>query len=79
MLSWRDGRLEIEVHGQNRSPVDVRDLSVEVECPGGRFEVVVEGVPSEESISRTMALPRGTDCSEYTLSLRRAVWESERF
>ena len=79
MLSWNDGRLEVEVTGQNLSPVAIREISAQVDCPGGRFEVLVDRVGGAETVSRKMALPRGTDCSEYTLTLRRATWESDRF
>jgi hypothetical protein len=79
MLSWRDGRLEIEVTAKNRSGVPIHDVAAEIECPGGRFEVGVETVPGSDSVSRKMALPRGTDCSEYTVTLARAVWERDRF
>ena len=79
LLRWRDGRLEVEVTGENRADVRIRQFSAQIDCPGGRFEVVVEGLPGGETVSRKMALPRGTDCSEYTLDLREATWERRRF
>jgi hypothetical protein len=79
LLRWQDGRLEVEVTGENRSPVAVGAFSAEIDCPGGRFEVRVEGVEPRESRTRKMALPRGTECGEYTLSLREATWSRERF
>jgi hypothetical protein len=79
LLRWRDGRLEVEVSGENRGRVAIREFAAEVECPGGRFEVLVDRVAPNAKNTRTMALPRGTDCSEYTLSLRRALWERARF
>ncbi len=79
LLRWRDGRLEVEVTGENRARVGIREFSAQIACPGGRFEVAVDGVPRQESVSRKMALPRGTDCSEYTLELREATWERSRF
>lgn len=79
LLSWQDGRLEVEVTGSNRAPVPIRELATEIECPGGRFEVSVESVRPSGSATRRVALPRGTDCSEYSVSLRRATWDSDRF
>lgn len=79
LLSWEDGRLEVEIEGENRSRVGIREFSAEIDCPGGRFEVVVDGVAGGQTASRSMALPRGTDCSRYTLDLRRAAWELDRF
>lgn len=79
LLRWRDGRVEVEVTGVNRARTGVREFSAEVECPGGRFEVVVDPVPAHQRTTRKMALPRDTDCSEYSLSLRAATWESDRF
>ena len=79
LLRWRDGRLEVEVTGENRAEVAIRELVTEIECPGGRFEVVVDGVGPRGSASHKVALPRGTDCSEYSLALRRAAWDSTRF
>ena len=79
LLRWGDGRLEVEIVGENRSRVGIRELSAEIECPGGRFEVVVDGIAGGQKASRTMALPRGTDCSQYTLDLRSAAWEVNRF
>ena len=79
LLRWQDGRLEVEVTGENRAKVGIREFSAEVECPGGRFEVIVENLPGGETVSRKMALPRGTDCSEYALDLREATWERNRF
>jgi predicted aspartyl protease len=79
LLRWQDGRLEVEVQGENLSDVGIRWFSAQIDCPGGRFEVIVDGLPGRESISQKMALPRGTDCSEYSLDLRGAAWESDRF
>ncbi len=79
LLHWQDGRLELEVTGENRSDVAVGSVTTEVKCPGGRFEVIVDRVPPRALSSRKVALPRGTDCSEYALSLRRATWASDRF
>lgn len=79
LLRWRDGRLEVEVTGENRSEVAIREFSAQIDCPGGRFEVAVDALAARESSSRKMALPRGTDCSEYTLELRGATWQRSRF
>jgi hypothetical protein len=79
LLRWRDGRLEVEVTGLNRAPVAITEFAAEIDCPGGRFEVVVDGVAANDERTQKMALPRGTDCSEYSLSLLRATWESTRF
>lgn len=79
LLRWQDGRLEVEVTGENRASIGIRELAAQIDCPGGRFEVAIDGVPGRETVSRKMALPRGTDCSEYTLDLREATWERNRF
>ena len=79
ILRWQDGRLEVEVTAENRAKVGIREFSVQVDCPGGRFEVKVDDLPGGETVSRKMALPRGTDCSEYILDLREATWERSRF
>jgi len=79
LLSWGDGRLEVEVEGENRSRVAIREFAAEINCPDGRFEVIVDGVDGGEKASRKMALPRGIDCSQYTLDLRRAAWQLNRF
>lgn len=79
LLRWQDGRLEVELTGSNRAPVPIASLAAEVECPGGRFEVSLESVQPQDSATRRVALPRGTDCSEYSVSLRRATWDSDRF
>lgn len=79
LLRWRDGRLEVEVTGQNRASVAIREFAAEIDCPGGRFQVVVDGVAPNDARTQKMALPRGTDCSEYSLSLLSAVWARDRF
>ena len=79
ILHWQDGRVEVEVTGENTAQVAIREFSVEIACPGGRFEVIVDGLGSGETITRKMALPRGTDCSEYVSELRDATWERSRF
>ncbi|MEE2674408.1 MAG: aspartyl protease family protein [Myxococcota bacterium] len=79
VLHWQDGRVEVEVTGENTAQVAIREFSVEIACPGGRFEVIVEGLGGGESVTRKMALPRGTDCSEYVSELREATWERSRF
>jgi hypothetical protein len=79
LLRWQDGRLEVEVTGDSLARVAIAEVATEIECPGGRFEVALDGVPAGEAASRKVALPRGTDCSEYALTLRGATWESERF
>ncbi len=79
LLHWQDGRLEVEVTGENRAGVPIAQVSTEIECPGGRFEVLLDAVPPRKTTTRKVALPRGTDCSEYALTLRRAIWSSDRF
>ena len=79
LLRWQDGRLEVEVTGENRADVRIRQFSAQIDCPGGRFEVVFDGVQGRQTATRKRALPRGTDCSEYTLDLREATWDRSRF
>jgi hypothetical protein len=79
LLRWQDGRLEVEVHGENLARVGITKFTTEIACPGGRFEVVVEDVPPGDTVSRKVALPRGTDCGEYTVTLRSGAWSKDRF
>jgi hypothetical protein len=79
MLHWQDGRLEVEVSAENRASVAMVELSTEIECPGGRFEVLLDELPADGTASRKVALPRGTDCSEYAIQLRGGRWWSDRF
>jgi hypothetical protein len=79
LLRWRDGRLEVEVIGSNRANVPIGSFSASIDCPGGSFEVVVDGVPPLDVATRKVALPRGTDCSEYSVTLRQATWIRNRF
>ncbi len=76
---WQDGSVEVEVVGRNLAPVAIRDVAAQIDCPGGRFEVLLERIPAEETASVEMSLPRNTDCSEYVLELESASWESDRF
>ena len=76
---WQDGRVEVEVTGRNLAPIGMRDTAAVIDCPGGRFEVLLGRIPASDRASVEMSLPRNTDCSEYALELHSATWESNRF
>jgi len=71
---WWDGRVEIEVTGDNRSGAPIREALVEVACRGDRYAVQLLGIPPQGSRTTTASLPRGADCSEYSIKLHSGSW-----
>jgi hypothetical protein len=76
---WRDGRLEIELKGSNRSRAGIERALVEVECPGGRFGVELEAIPARAGVTTRMSLPRDTDCTSYQIEVLGGIWEGADF
>lgn len=76
---WRDGRTEVEVALRNRAQIGISEAAALIECPGGRFEVLLEAVPPQGVGSSRMTLPQHTECGEYRLELAHAQWELDRF
>jgi len=76
---WRDGRLEIELKGSNRSRAGIERALVEVECPGGRFGVELEAIPARAGVTTRMSLPRDTDCTSYQIEVLGGSWEGADF
>jgi hypothetical protein len=76
---WRDGRLEIELKGGNRSRAGIERVLVEVACPGGRFGVELENIPAGGEVTTRMSLPRDTDCSTYGIEVRGGSWQGAEF
>jgi len=75
---WWDGRVEVEITGENRSQAPIQEAVIEVECLDGRYAVQLLGVPPEGRRSTTAALPRGSDCSEYSIRLHSGSWPRAR-
>jgi clan AA aspartic protease (TIGR02281 family) len=71
---WRMGRIEVVVEAENRAPLEVSEVVVELACGDRSFAVQLDDVPAEGSATTELELPRGTDCRRYQVALRSARW-----
>ncbi len=69
-----DTRVEVEVTGDNAAPRAIAEAVVGVACGDDRFVARLTNVPPEGSATTTVNLPRGTDCTEYRVTLDSARW-----
>lgn len=72
--AWTDGRLNVVVEAASRAPRRIAEIRVGIHCGGQDFESLVRDIPARGKGSVEVALPRGTQCSEYRVSLDRAIW-----
>lgn len=71
---WTDRRVEVDVTAENRSRAPMDGLTVEVACHAKSFAVALDPLEPGASRKAEVALPRGTDCSEYRVVLREGRW-----
>lgn len=76
---WRDGRVQVELKGWNRSPADIGQALVEVKCGDSRFAVELEHIPARATATTRKSLPHDTDCTGYRIDLLRGTWEHPGF
>lgn len=71
---WPDGRVEVEVRGENAAARAVSEAVVGIACEGEPFLARLRDIPAEGEASTTVRLPRGTDCHAYRVTLDGARW-----
>lgn len=72
--AWTDGRINVVVEAKSRAPRPIREIQVGIHCGGEDFVATVSGLAPRGEGTAEVALPRGTTCSAYRVSLDRAVW-----
>ncbi len=71
---WPDTRVEVEVTGDNLASRRVAEAEVGITCGEDRFVARLMDVPANGVGETTVRLPRGTDCTRYSVSLDGARW-----
>jgi clan AA aspartic protease (TIGR02281 family) len=71
---YPDTRVEVEVTGESLAPRVITEAVVGLQCGEDRFVARLANVPPEGSVTTTVNLPRGTDCSTYKVTLDSARW-----
>jgi len=73
-MIWPDGRIEVEVWGQNRAERQVIEADIGITCSAETFRVRLANIPPRGKATTTSSLPRGANCETYKVSLDRARW-----
>jgi hypothetical protein len=76
--AWPDGRVQVDVTAASRAPLDVDELVAEVTCADRSFAVALTGLPKGGVRSAKATLPRGVDCTVYTVAAATARWAAAR-
>jgi hypothetical protein len=71
---YPDERVEVDVRADNASNRGVESADVGIHCGEEAFVAHLSAIPAGSGASTTTALPRGTNCAEYTVSLDHAYW-----
>ncbi len=71
---WPTGRVVIDMTATNKSPRQVHEAVIEVECPERSFAVTVTDLSPGASEETSFELPRGATCDSYSLVLRSGRW-----
>ncbi|MFT5685434.1 MAG: hypothetical protein ACI8RZ_006385 [Myxococcota bacterium] len=72
-VHWSDGRIEVQVGADSAATRAVEAVEVEIHCDE-TFTAVLEDIPAGGSKEATVALPLGTDCTDYTVAMRTGRW-----
>lgn len=72
-VHWSDGRIEVQVGADSLAPRPVAAVEVEINCDE-TFTALLEEIPAGGSQEATVALPLGTDCTDYTVAMRTGRW-----
>lgn len=69
-----DGRVEVQVSGDNRSDRVVQRAEVGIHCGSRDFVATLGPVAARSEGQSTLSLPRGSDCERYSVTLDHAWW-----
>lgn len=69
-----DGRVEVSVSGDNNANRTVKSAEVGIHCGGENFVAKLSEIAPGETGENTIALPRGSDCDSYSVTLDHAYW-----
>ncbi|MCB9746164.1 MAG: retropepsin-like domain-containing protein [Alphaproteobacteria bacterium] len=72
--AWSDGRVVVELAVDNEAPREVAEVVVGVHCQGESFKSTILDIAPGGTGEERVSLPRGTDCSEYRISVESASW-----
>lgn len=71
---YPDGRVEVEVHGENRASRPIAEATVGIACGEDHFTARLSDIPARSEGLSLVSLPRGTDCEGYQVTLEKARW-----
>ncbi|MEE3328569.1 MAG: retropepsin-like aspartic protease [Myxococcota bacterium] len=74
-----NGKVDLELRGQNRARQAIRAAVINIDCSGTGFAVEIGDIPAGGEVHTQVDLPQGTDCRERELTLSRATWVEDRF
>jgi clan AA aspartic protease (TIGR02281 family) len=69
-----DGRVEVEVHGQNRSSRMIEQAEIGIHCGEDRFKGSIRDIQAGEQVSTRVRLPRTVNCQGYSVRIEHAWW-----
>lgn len=72
--AYTDGRVEVEVTGDNLSERDIALVDVSIECQDAVFETQLDALIPGEQAATQVSLPRGTNCDPYRIRLTGGRW-----
>ena len=72
-VHWSDGRIEVSVGVDSVAPRSVSAVEIEIRCDE-TYTALLENIPAYGSREDTVALPLGTDCTDYTVAMRSGLW-----
>lgn len=72
--AWSDGRVSVEVAGNSKVDRPIAEVLVGIHCQGEDYRATLSHIPPFGVTSTKVALPRGTQCEEYRISLDEARW-----
>ncbi len=72
--AWPDGRVEVQVEASNHSQRPVDEATVGIRCGDERFTASLTRIYPGDLRRTRVALPRGTRCETYRVTLDAARW-----
>jgi clan AA aspartic protease (TIGR02281 family) len=69
-----DNRVEVEISGTNKSERSISQAEAGIHCGDQHFAGVLENISAGDTVKTKVRLPRGADCSGYTVTLEHAHW-----
>ena len=73
------GAVDLALTAANRSARDIEEAVVNLSCGEQTFAIQVDDIPARDERTTEISLPRGTDCSEQSVTVSRGRFLLDRF